>query len=130
MRRFLTRAAVGTAIAAAAVLTVAGTAGAAAKPAAKAPTTLSIVEAKTSIKPGQTDVIGGTLKSGKSPLAGKIIILDRVVGKKLVPVKDAVTGKAGNAAFVVKPKATARYSSCSSARRPCRRAAAASSPSS
>lgn len=110
MRTSFTRVAAGIAIAAAAVLTVAGTASAAtASPAAKAHTTLSIVESRTWIKAGQKDVISGDLRTGKVPVAGKVVVLDRIVGKKLIPVQFDLTGKAGRVHFVVRPKVTARY---------------------
>jgi len=88
---------------------VAGTASAGTTAPVKAHTTLSIVAARNKIKAGQKDAVGGTLLAGKTPLAGKIIILDRVEGKKLVPVQDGLTGKAGRVRFIVAPKTTAKY---------------------
>jgi hypothetical protein len=76
MRTSLTRLVAGTAIAATALLAVAGTASASTT-AAKAPTTLSIVAAKSTITVGQWDTIGGTLASGKTPVAGRAVILDQ-----------------------------------------------------
>lgn len=108
MRTSLTRVASGAVLAATAVFALAGAASAA-TPAAKAHTTLSIAESKTTIKAGQKDVVSGTLAVGKKGLAKEVVILDRVAGKKLVPVSAQLTGKAGKVAFVVKPKATTKY---------------------
>ncbi len=74
------------------------------------PTTLSIVESKTSIHPGGRDTISGTLMSGKSALAKKLIWLYRVTVKgKLIPVQVELTGPAGKVHFIVKPKVTTAY---------------------
>ena len=79
-------------------------------PAVKLPTTLSIVESKTSIHPGGRDTISGTLMSGIKPLAGKVIWLYRVTLKgKLIAVQVELTGPAGRVHFVVRPKVTAAY---------------------
>jgi len=110
MRTSLTRVAAGTAIAAAAVLTVAGTASAATgSPAAKAPTALSIAEAKATIKAGQKDVVGGFLRSGKAPLAGQVVWLDQVAGSSVKPVQQGQTARNGGVEFTVAPKSTTRY---------------------
>jgi hypothetical protein len=108
MRTSLIRVVSGAALAATAVFTLAGTASAA-TPAAKAHTTLSIVESKGTIKSGQKDLVTGVLKSGKTGLAKEVVILDRVSGKKLIRVSAKLTGKGGVASFVVSPKATTKY---------------------
>jgi hypothetical protein len=97
----LTRTASAVAVAGVAIAAITGTADAAAvKPAAKA-TTLRIVTAKDSIR--------GTLDAGKAGLAKEVIDLDAVSGKKLTVVGHAVTNKAGQVAFTVKPKGTVKY---------------------
>jgi F0F1-type ATP synthase alpha subunit len=108
MRSSLTRAVAGVAIASAAIFAVASSASAATT-VAKAHTTLSIVESKSTIKAGQKDLVAGTLKAGKTGLAKEIVLLDRVSGKKLIPVAVELTGKAGNASFTVAPKTTTKY---------------------
>lgn len=105
MRTSLTRAVAGTAIAAAAVLTAAGTASAT----TPAPTTLTIAASATTITVGQHDQITGTLTSGTTPLAGKVVELEKVVGTKLVFVDARHTNKSGKAVFTVGPKATVTY---------------------
>lgn len=110
MRTSLTRVAAGTAIAAAAVLAVAGTASAATgSPAAKAPTALSIAEAKATIKAGQKDIIGGFLRSGKAPLAGQVVWLDRIAGSNVIPLQHGLTARNGGVEFTVAPGSTTRY---------------------
>jgi hypothetical protein len=112
MRTSLTRAIAGTAVAAAAVLTVVGTASAATSTTpVKAPTTLSITTAKAKIIVGQKDLITGTLQSGKTPLANKVVELNRfsVKLKKWVPVEVDLTGKFGHVFFIVRPLVTTRY---------------------
>jgi hypothetical protein len=109
MRTSLARVAAGTAIAAAATLTVAGTAGA--TTVTKAPTTLSITTAKAAIVPGERDVISGVLLTGTKPLAQKIVELYRysATDKKWLPLEVDLTSTAGKATFVVKPKTTTEY---------------------
>ncbi len=108
MLRSITRAAAGTAVAAATVLALAGPASAAtAVP--RLHTTLSIVESRTVIKAGQADVISGRLAHDKIGLAGRFVDLDRVYGKTLVQVQVQTTGPAGGVAFTVRPGVTTRY---------------------
>ncbi len=112
MRKFLTRAVAGTAIAATALLTAAGAASAATSGTApRTPTTLSIVEAKAKIVVGQKDLITGTLLTGTKPVTGKVVWLYRygVNAKKWIPVDVDLTGKFGHVFFVVKPAVTTRY---------------------
>jgi len=113
MRTSLTRIAAGTAIAAAAVLTVAGTASAAtSSPTDKAAhTTLSIAEATASIKAGQKDIVGGVLSAGMAPVAGQTVWLDRLTGRggSVVALQDGQTGRNGRVLFVVAPKTTTTY---------------------
>lgn len=108
MRKSLTAAVAGVAIAAASVVAVAGAANASVSAPRKA-TTLSIVEARTSITFGQTDTIAGVLKSHRTPLAHRVIILDRLEGKQWRPVQAKYTGKFGGVDFVVKPAFTSAY---------------------
>jgi hypothetical protein len=110
MRTSLTRLVAGTAIAATALLAAAGTASAGTT-AAKTPTALSIVAAKSTITVGHWDTIGGTLASGKTPVAGRIVTLDKITVKstKWVPVEEKVTGKYGKVAFAVDPRADTGY---------------------
>ncbi len=109
MRRSITRAMAGAAVAAATVLAVAGPASASPTLPGLLHTTLSIAESKTSIKAGQADAVSGRLTHGTAGVAGRIIYLDRVVGATLVQVQVGTTGPAGGVAFTVKPGATARY---------------------
>lgn len=108
MRKSLTTAVAGVAIAAASVVAVAGTASASTSAPRKA-TTLSIVEARTSITAGQTDTIAGVLKSHRTPLSHREIILDRLEGRQWRPVEAKYTGKLGGVGFVVKPAVTSAY---------------------
>jgi hypothetical protein len=108
MRKSLTAAVAGVAIATAAVVTVSGVANASTSAPRKA-TTLSIVAAKTSITVGQVDTIGGVLKSHRTPLAHRTIILDRFWGKKWHPIEEKLTGKFGGVDFAVKPAVTSAY---------------------
>jgi len=108
MRTSLTRALAGTAIAAAAVLTAVGTAGAAGAT-VKAPTTLTLIEQHAVIKAGDTDLLTGTLTSGTKPLSGRTVVLDRFVLGKPVFVDAKMTGGHGHVFFTVKPGMTTRY---------------------
>jgi hypothetical protein len=108
MRTSLTRVVAGAAIVSAAVFGVASGAGAATT-AAKTHTTLSIVQSKNTIKVGQSDSVSGTLKAGKTGLAKEVVVLDRISGKKLIPLAVHLTGKGGNVSFTVKPKVTTKY---------------------
>jgi hypothetical protein len=110
MRTSLTRLVAGTAIAATALLAAAGTASASTTAALK-PTTLSIVAAKSTITVGQWDTIGGTLASGKTPLPGRIVILDKYTAKdpKGSAVEEKLTGKFGKVAFAVDPTVETAY---------------------
>jgi hypothetical protein len=101
------------AVTAAAGLAIAGTA-IASSPAARPqptprPTTLAIDGAKTVIKLGQKDIITGRLMTGKKGLGKEMVILDRVQGTKLVPVRADLTNSAGNVLFKVRPKVTTQY---------------------
>jgi hypothetical protein len=108
MRTSLTRAVAGTAVVAAAMLAAAGTASAAGA-AGKLPTTLTAVDSKATIAPGQTDLITGTLKSGSKLLAGEFVYLDRLVKGKFVAVAGDRSGSAGHVYFTVKPSSTSTY---------------------
>jgi hypothetical protein len=110
MRTSLTRLVAGTAIAATALLAAAGTASASTAT-AKAPTSLSIVAAKSTITVGHWDTIGGTLASGKTPVAGRAVILDKYTAKTKhwYAVEEKLTGKYGKVAFAVDPKVDTAY---------------------
>jgi hypothetical protein len=110
MRTSLTRLVAGTAIAATALLGVAGTANASTTTKLK-PSALSIVAAKSTITIGQWDTVGGTLTSGKTPLPGRIIQLDiwNSKTKKWYGVERKLTGKAGKVSFAVRPLHTTAY---------------------
>jgi hypothetical protein len=112
MRKYLTRVAASTAVAAVAALSLAGPANAATVP-AKTHTTLSIVEYRTHIAPGHRDYISGTLRAGAPGHASgrgrEVVLLDRFYGKKLVPVRAGLTNWAGHISFTVSPDVTARY---------------------
>jgi hypothetical protein len=109
MRTSLTRAVSGVAVAAAAVLTLAGPANAAPAHVVRVHTTLSIVESRNVIKAGQRDVIGGRLASRGIGLGKHVVYLDRWTGKKFVAVQAEVTGPKGGVSFTVRPGVTARY---------------------
>lgn len=110
MRTSLTRLVAGTAIAATALLAVAGTASASTATTPKKPTTLSIVAAKSKITVGQSDTISGTLASHKTPVAGRIVILDKRVGNgHWFAAEEKLTGKFGKVSFTVVPKVNTRY---------------------
>ena len=108
MRRSLTRTLAGVVVAAAAVLALAGPASAApAHP--RVHTTLSIVQSRNVIKAGQKDVIGGRLAAGRQGLPHKIVLLDRWIHHRWVPVRAGLTGPHGWVSFAVWPRVTARY---------------------
>ena len=107
MRTLLTRALAGIAIATASVLTAAGTASAA--PRVSVPTTLSITDTRAVIKLGQTDIIGGTLRSGAKPLAAQIVLLEELVKGKLIFLDARFTDTSGNLSFLVRPRITTFY---------------------
>jgi hypothetical protein len=112
MRTSLTRAIAGTAMAAAAVLTVIGTASAATSTTpVKAPTTLTLVAAKAKITVGQKDVLTGTLLTGTKPVVRQVVRLYRynVKAKKWILNEAHVTGKYGHVFFTVKPVVTSTY---------------------
>lgn len=77
----------------------------------KTPTALSIGSFPGTIKHGQADTIRGVLISGKAPLAGKRVWLERWNGatKKWVVLTGQFTGKFGRVAFLVKPNVTTIY---------------------
>jgi hypothetical protein len=110
MRTNLTRLLAGTAVAATAVLTIAGTASATTAP-PKAPTTLSIVLAKNTITVGEADTVGGTLASNGTALPGRTIQLDRwnLKTKHWSPFEEKKTGAKGGVAFRVWPATTTSY---------------------
>ncbi len=112
MRTSLTRAIAGTAMAAAAVRTVAGTASAITSTTpVKAPTTLSVVPAKAKITVGQKDVLTGTLLTGTKPVVRQVVRLYRynAKAKKWILNEARVTGKLGHVFFTVKPAVTSTY---------------------
>jgi hypothetical protein len=75
----------------------------------KAPTSLTATESKTTIKPGQTDLITGTLLSGTKVVAGQFVYLDRLTNGKFVAVAGDRSGGAGHVFFTVKPSKTTTY---------------------
>lgn len=109
MRTSLTRALAGVAIATAAVAAVAGAANASSGNTPRKATTLSIVAAKSTITLGQADTVGGALKSHGTPLAHRIVVLDRFWGKKWRPIEEKYTGKFGGVSFGVKPGVSTAY---------------------
>jgi hypothetical protein len=113
MRTSLTRAVAGVAIAATAVLAAVGTAGVASAttnaPTTKSPTTLTLVDAKASIHLGQKDLLTGTLKSGSTPLANRVVSLKRDVKGTWVFIEAGHTGGLGHVFFPVQPATTTAY---------------------
>ena len=108
MRTSLTRALAAAAITTAAVVAVAGAANASTSAPFKE-TTLSIVAAKTVITVGQVDTVSGVLKSHRTPLAHRIVVLDRFWARAWRPVEEKYTGKFGGVSFVVKPQVSTAY---------------------
>ncbi len=80
-------------------------------PVPKAPTTLGIATAASTITAGQKDLITGTLLSGAKPVVGKIVSLYRynATAKKWIRVEVDLTGKFGHVFYTVKPSATTSY---------------------
>jgi hypothetical protein len=80
-------------------------------PVFRAPTSLSIALAATSITAGQKDVITGTLTTGTKPVVRQIVRLYRfsATANKWILVQADVTGKFGHVFYTVKPAATAHY---------------------
>jgi hypothetical protein len=111
MRTSLTRVVASVAIAATAVLAGAGAASASTTTTGKTPTQLAVSVAKGSITVGHSDTVGGYLHAGKTPVAGRIVILDKwsSTAKKWYSVEEKFTGKSGKVAFGVDPKSTAWY---------------------
>jgi hypothetical protein len=108
MRKSLTRTLAGVVLAAATVLALAGPASAApAQP--RVHTTLSIVQSRNVIKPGHKDVISGRLVADRHGLPHKIVLLDRWIHHRWVPVRAGLTGPHGWVSFAVWPRVTARY---------------------
>jgi hypothetical protein len=64
-------------------------------------TVLRVSSAKYSIR--------GTLYAGKAELAKEVVDLDAVAGKKLTVAGHAVTNRAGQVVFTVKPIGTVKY---------------------
>ena len=71
----------------------------------KAPTTLTATAAKGTVSPSQDDLITGTLKSGSKPVAGQLVILQRLEKGKFVAVQHDKTGGAGHVFYTVEPSA-------------------------
>jgi hypothetical protein len=113
MRKSLTRAVAGTAIAVVAVGAAATAASASTKP-AKTATALSIAASSTSITGGSKETISGTLTAGSTDLGGQVVLLDEVVGKHLVPIRAGLTDGSksktpGAVSFTFTPFGTATY---------------------
>jgi hypothetical protein len=111
MRTSLTRVVASVAIAATAVLAGAGAASASTTTTERTPTQLSVSVAKGSITVGQSDTVGGYLHAGKTPVAGRIVILDKwsSTAKKWYAAEEKFTGKYGKVYFGVDPKSTSWY---------------------
>jgi hypothetical protein len=80
-------------------------------PVFRAPTSLSISPAATSITAGQKDVITGTLTTGTKPVVRQIVRLYRysTTAKKWILAQADVTGTLGHVFYTVKPAATTSY---------------------
>jgi hypothetical protein len=94
-------AAAGVAVAGVGIGAITGTANAATTHHPSRATVLRVSSAKDSIR--------GTLYAGKAELAKEVVDLDTVAGKKLTVAGHAVTNRAGQVAFTVKPKGTVKY---------------------
>jgi hypothetical protein len=108
MRTSVARAASGAVVTTAAVLALAGPASANPIPPLEH-TTLSIVESRTVIRAGHADVVSGRLASGPVSLNGKVVLLERLEGKRFVPVRAGITGRGGHISFRVWPDVKAWY---------------------
>ena len=109
MLKSLIRSVSGVVVAAAAVVSLAGPASAAPAHPPRVHTTLSIVESRNVIRAGHADVISGRLASRGIGLGKRVVYLDRVAGRTLVPVRAEITGPRGGVSFTVRPGVTARY---------------------
>jgi hypothetical protein len=99
--------------------TIAVIAGGLAVPALAAPkgmaaTSLSIKAAKTHVAADKPDTISGTLRSGKTRLAGEMVFLEKLdaTTKTYLPQASMTTDKKGTVSFSVVPsskKGKARY---------------------
>jgi len=107
----LTRASAATAAGAIAITGAMVTAGAADAAAAhRLPTHLGIAKRHATEHHRRITLIGGELRSRRTPLRGKTVYLDgRRPGHKWVVVGHENTGRHGQVVFVVDPKITARY---------------------
>jgi hypothetical protein len=77
----------------------------------KAATTLTIAVDESTITAGHLDIISGTLTTGSTPNARRIVELYRYDAKtqKWIPARVNLTHKGGLVQFVVRPRATAEY---------------------
>lgn len=109
MRRALMLAAAGTTIAAG-MLSVTATANAATLPRPhSAPTSLAVHVSLANARTHGRDTVTGTLTSGRKALAGEVVALDVVNGRRLTPAGTAVTNRNGSVSFVVTPRGTTTY---------------------
>jgi hypothetical protein len=90
-------------------MATAGAASASTHHARRLPTHLSALRTRAVAHHKHTFVIAGRLTTSRMPLRGRVVFLDRIAGKSSVKVGRERTNKAGVAAFVVDPKATARF---------------------
>ncbi|MGH3399810.1 MAG: hypothetical protein ACRDPO_34515 [Streptosporangiaceae bacterium] len=109
----LTRAGAATAAGAFAVtgaMVTAGAANAATTHVRRLPTHLSIAKRHAVEHHRRITLIGGDLRSHRTPLRGKLVFLERrTPGHKWTVIGHEATGRRGGVAFVVNPKVTARF---------------------
>jgi len=109
MRKALALAAAGTTITAG-LLSLAATANAATVAHSfKAPTALSVTESAAPARGHAKDVITGTLTEGRKALAGEVVTLDIVNGRRLTPGGVARTDRHGAVSFTVAPNKATSY---------------------
>jgi hypothetical protein len=90
-------------------MATAGAASASTHHARRLPTHLAALKARAVAHQKHVFVVAGRLTTLRSPLQGRLIVLERIVGKSVVRIGDERTNHAGVAAFVVDPKVTARF---------------------
>ena len=109
----LTRAGAATAAGAIAVtgaMVTAGAANAATTHVRRLPTHLSIAKRHVVEHHRRITLIGGDLRSHRTPLRGKLVFLERKTpGSKWTVIGHETTGRRGGVAFVVNPKVTAHF---------------------
>lgn len=90
-------------------MAAAGAADASTHHAHRLPTHLSVVKVRAAARHKNAFVIAGRLTALGHALPFRVVFLDRIAGGHVAKVARERTDRAGVAAFVVRPKATARF---------------------